>query len=484
MIIPTIIGLTLVSLVATYLTNPFSRFSVIRMPYKAKLQAKVLEAVDNNKKIVMRQNIFWRMFAYFQCGIYILTTRYIHSPGSDGKNVDEIISDIHQLRYDPNRLLLISGDHFNGLFVRNLGVFYYPMLDRSIPGTKEDWHNREIVYLQTVAYALGVFQKHPKLTTTIVSMGPYSATCINFYAYPSDSLFGMMYALAALRGIESAAPHDYGDKHHKLDTQKAAKTLVSTYDATLRELYESYKSHVFDDEALLIKRDVHLSGAKDITRRYSAFYDNVVFWKTTQLAMKLGVISEDKAFLNQLKETILKTFWLEDKGYFLEDLSTEGLANHYYSSDWLIVLSTGFLDITDTTERVYYERSIEHIQTNKIDQPFALRYQSDTRAHRQFFVVRMAVASYGGDAIWSFWGMEYIKALTLLGHYTGNNQYFVDAKYHLDAYESNMLRDRGFSETYDSKGNLLKTPMYQSIRQTGWVIGFEQARVMYQALNK
>jgi len=484
MLIPTVIGITLASLAATYFTNPFSRFSVIRMPYKAKLQTKMLEAVDNNKKIVMRQNFFWRMFAYFQCGIYIITTRYIHSPGSVANNVDDIISDIHQLRYDPNKLLLISGDHFNGLFVRNLGVFYYPMLDRSIPGTKEDWHNREIVYLQTVAYALGVFQKYPKLTTTIVSMGPYSATCINFYAYPSDSLFGILYALTALRGIESAAPHIYGKTHHSLDTQKAAKALIKTYEDTLRGLYESYKDHVFDEKVLLIKRDVHLSGAKDITRRHSAFYDNVVFWKTTQLAMKLKIIPEDKIFLSNLKNRIIETFWVGNEGYFLEDLSKEGLANKYYSSDWLIVLSTGFLDISNTSERMYYERSVAHIQKNKIDQPFALRYQSDTRAHRQFFVVRMAVASYGGDAIWSFWGMEYIKTLTLLGHYTKNKQFFIDAKYHLDAYESNMLRDGGFPETYDSKGKLLKTPLYQSIRQTGWVIGFEQARAMYQALRK
>lgn len=483
MFIPTVIGLTIVSLVATYLTNPFSRFSIIRMPYRAKLQAKVLKAVDNNKKIVMRQNIFWRMFAYFQCGIYILTTRYIHSPGSDGKTVDEIIADIHQLRYDPNKLLLISGDHFNGLFVRNLGVFYYPMLDRSIPGTKEDWYDRQVVYLQTVAYALGVFQKHPNLTTTIVSMGPYSATCINFYAYPSDSLFGMLYALAALRGVESATPYDYDKKHHALDTQKAAKTLMATYADTLRALYGSYSEHVFDSETGLVKRNVHLSGAKDITRRYSAFYDNVVFWKTTQLAMKLGVIADDKKFLSELKSQILETFWLDDEGYFLEDISKEGLANKYYSSDWLIVLATGFLDISSVKERAYYERSVAYIQKNKVDQPFALRYQSDTRSHRQFFVVRMAVASYGGDAIWSFWGMEYIKTLTLLGHYTKKKQYFTDAKYHLDAYESNMLRDRGFSETYDSKGNLLKTPMYQSIRQTGWVIGFEQARAMYRTLT-
>ena len=479
-----IAGVLLVLLVVTYLTNPFTRYSIIRRPYRAKLQEEVIETVNENHRLTIRQNIFWRLFAYLQCGLYVVTTRYLHSPRSSGEHVDAIISDIHKLRYDPEKLLLISGDHFNGLFVRNLGVFYYPMLDRSIKSTAEDWYNRQAVYLQTVAFALGVFHKHPKLTTTIVSMGPYSATCINFYTYPSDSLFGILYALAALKGMEAATPHNYSRQHHKLHTGQAVATLVRTYEDTLKKLYAGYREYVFDESELLIKRDFHLSGAKDISRRRSAFYDNVIFWKTTQLAMKLGLLPEDKKFLDKVKRKIIKTFWLEEEGHFLEDLSEEALRKKFHSSDWLIVLSTGFLDIANPAERTYYRRAIEYIQKHKIDQPFALKYQPDTRANRQFFVVRMAAKTYGGDAIWSFWGMEYIKALTLLGHFTKDRKYFSDAKYHLKAYEANMLRDGGFPETYDAKGNLLKTPLYQSIRQTGWVIGFEQARSIYDSLYR
>lgn len=484
MLISFIAGLFAASLAFTYVTNPFTKYSIIRLPYRAKLKSKTIKAVDNNEKLKVRQNIFWKLFAYYQCGVYIVTTRYFHSPRSNGKDVETVIKDIHDLRYDPNRLLLISGDHFNGLFVRNLGVFYYPMLDRGIPSTAEDWQNRQLVYLQSVAYALGVFKKQPTLTTTIVPMGPYSATCINFYAYPSDSLFGIFYALSALKGVEQASVYNYNHRHYQLDTQQAADSLLATYMSTLQQMYDSYRLYVFDEETQLIKQNVHLSGAKDITRRYCAFYDNVIFWKTTQLAMRLGIVKMDQAFLDTLKKRIIKTFWLEEEGYFLEDLSAEGVRHNYYSSDWLIVLSTGFLDIANPNERKYYQRIVSYIQKNKIDQPFALKYHSDTRSHRQFFVVRMAVASYGGDAIWSFWGMEYIKVLTLLAHHTGTKKYFDDAKYHLDAYESKMIENGGFPETYDSKGNLLKTPLYQSIRQTGWVIGFEQACAMYQALNK
>lgn len=474
-------GLVAISFVTTYLTNPFSRLSIIRLPFRIHLDHQVHETIDNNTKLKVKNRWYWRWFAMYQSGLYILTTRYFHSPASNAKTVDEIIADIHTLRYDPNKLLLISGDHFNGLFVRNLGVFYYPLLDPSIPSSEQDWRDRQTVYLQTVAYALGVFTKSPRLTTTIASMGPLTATCVNYYAYPSDSLFGILYTLAVLRGEQSAAALHYNPKAHSLDTKIAASHLLADYRETLVLLYEDYKGTVLDQATGLIAKNVHLSGAKDITRRRSAFYDNVVFWKTTQLAMTLGIVPTDTVYLKKLKQQILKTFWLEDKGYFLEDLSDEGVRHSYYSSDWLIVLSTGFLDPLDTHESTYYTRSIAYIQKHKIDQPFALKYQQDTRAHRQFLPVRLAVASYGGDAIWSFWGMEYIKALVLLYKKTGDTAYKKAASYHIEKYEEKMLEYGGFPEVYDPDGKLLQTPFYRSIRQTGWVIGFEQAREMYRA---
>lgn len=475
-------GLVTLSLVATYITNPFAKFSIIRLPFRIRLEKKTRQIVDNNARIRIKNRWYWRWFAIYQSGLYIITTRYFHSPGSNSTTVDGIISDIHSLRYDPRKLLLISGDHFNGLFVRNLGVFYYPMLDHMIESTEQDWQNKQEVYLQTVAYALGVFEKEPKLTTTIVPMGPYSATCVDFYAYPSDSLYGILYALAALANHENAAPYAYGPSKHQLDTSPATKRLIEQYRDTVIELYDEYRSTVLDPGTGIVRRNVHLSGAKDITRRYSAFYDNVIYWKTTELAMKLGIITADKQYLLELKSSIIKTFWLEKEGYFLEDLSDEGLEKKYYSSDWLIVLTTRFLDPLDKKESVYYQRSVSYIQKQKIDKPFAIKYQQDTRAHRQFFAVRLAVASYGGDAIWSFWGMEYIKVLTLLFKYTGDDSYARSAKYHIDAYEKKMKQYAGFPEVYGPDGTLLQTPLYRSIRQTGWVIGFEQARAMYRAL--
>lgn len=477
-------GLLIGALVGgAYLTNPFSRYTVVRRPYRAEMVNGILRTIDENQRLTVSQHLPLRLFAVVKNGIHILSSRWHRSPASDADTIDGIVDDIYDLRFDPGKLLLTSGDHFSALFVRNLGVFYYPVLDRSIPATERRWHDRQIVYLQTLAYALGVFEKQTTLATTIVPTGRHRATCVNFYAYPSDTLYGMLYALATLRGTQSARPWKRGLTVHPLDTGDAAELLLSTYGDGLAGHYERYKAKVFDTATGLISEHITMSGAKDITKRRSAFYDNVVFWKTTELAMSLGLAKRDTKFLAALKKRILEAFWLEGDGYFLEDLSDEGRRERYYSSDWLIVLATGFLSPDTPSERHYFERSVDYIQRMKIDQPFAIKYQHETRAHRQFLAVRLAVASYGGDSIWSFWGMEYIKVLLLLHRATGEQKYLSTADYHIGKYEAAMLLDKGFPEVYDASGNLLETPFYRSIRQTGWVIGFDQVRSLRASIR-
>lgn len=472
-------------ILGAYLTNPFNRFTIVRHSYRVTFLKDVVESINNNHLLVIRQSSARKVFAVLKNGIHILNSRWHRSPMSQGKTTEAIIADIYTLRFDPNKLLLTSGDHFSALFVRNLGVFYYPTLDTHIAAPEDVWHDRQKVYLQTLAYALGVFDKQDTLTTTIVPTGRHAATCVNFYAYPSDTLYGMLYGLAHVTGKESGRPFEYTSLNSRpLDIIPAGNKLLDTYKNSLTNHYARYRKKVFDESRGLVNPTVRMSGAKDITKRSSAFYDNVIFWKTTELAMRLGLTERDETFLQTLKSTILSTFWLEDKGYFLEDLSQEGKDNSYYSSDWLIVLATGFIDPTKQTERPYFTRSIKYIRKQKIDRPFAIKYQHDTRAHRQFLAVRLAVASYGGDSIWSFWGMEYIKSLLILFRETGESKYLTEADYHIGKYTAAMKQYGGFPEVYDSKGNMLQTPLYRSVRQTGWVIGFDQVLRIRQSIDE
>jgi hypothetical protein len=484
-IIPAIVFTFLLGLVGgAYVTNPFSRFTLVKRPFTVEVVLGTFKAIDNNHKLHVAQGWWWRGFTALKILVHILETRYVKSVRSEAKTIEGIIADIHAERFDPNKLLLTSGDHWSTLFSRNLGVFYYPMCDPCIAGSTQDWHNRQIVYLQTLAYALGVFEKRPIPVTTIVTTGKYRATCMNYWRYPSDTVYGLLFALATLLGKQDAAPIAYATAQQRLNTRPAARILLTEYRDTLAQLYDHYRQTVFDESAMLLRRDLAICGAKDVTRRYGAFYDNVVFWKTTQLAMTLGLIASDPLFLRQLKRSIIKTYWLEDKGYFLEELSEVGIREAHYSSDWLLVLITGFLDPAKPTERQYFTRSIDYIQRKGMDQPLPIKYQAEAGGRRQFFLPKIAFASYQRDAIWSFWGMEYIKVLLLLYKYTGEHRYLKAADKHIASYEKAMLREGGYPELYDRNGKFFETPFVRSIRMTGWVIGFEQVWAMREALPK
>lgn len=481
--IPYFLTLLLLVIIWSILTNPDYARTIVRPHYRAKFKNGIIVARDELDKIQVLRAFYWRWFGFIKSVVFMIDSRYLHSPRSSSSTVRGIAADIRALRFDPTNLYVISGDHFNPLYIRSLGIFYYPLLDAAIKTTKKDWQNREITSLQTTAYALGVYEHTKELSTTIVQTGRNSVVPINVYSYPSDSMYSILYALAVMTGVEKARPFDYGIEHYPLDTAEEASRLLAVHRDSLVRHFEEYRTKVYDTQTGLIRKDIHLSGTKDITRRTCAFYDNVVLWRTTQLAQKLGLTDRDDAFLKEYKVRIIKTFWLEKEGYFLEDLSAEAVEYSYYSSDWLIMLSTRFLDPHKPKERKYYERCMDYIASTGIAQPFGLKYQDDTRAHRQFLPVRVAVASYGGDTIWSFWGLEYIKALLALYRETGNRQYLDEADRNIDAYEDAMLKYGGFPEVYHPDGKMLQSPAYRSVRQTGWVIGFEQAIAMRRAIT-
>jgi len=468
-----------------FLTNPFGPFPTVRTPYRARFEGDKIVVRDHSDKIHVCDNAACRGDGFAKSGLYMIDSRYFNSPRSKSKTVEGITKDIHSLRFDPENPYIISGDHFTPFYNRSLGIFYYSALDASIKTDDNDWRNRELSYLQTLAFALSVYDKSEELSTTIVPMGGSTFTPINVYAYPSDTMYSLLYAGAVLTGVEKAYSPITAPPAYTLHTKVAASALLTKYNASIKRHLAEYRSKVYDESTGLVRSDMHLSGTKDITKRENAFYDNVIYWRTLQLAEKLGLTTLDKTFLDDYKQRIIKTFWLADKGYFLEDRSAESVAGNYYSSDWLIILSTRFLDPANESERHYFTQSIDYIEKHGIARPFGVKYQNDRRKSRQFAPLRIfGTSSYGGDSIWSFWGLEYIKTLLVLYQDTGDATYLTEADRNIAAYKQGMVQNGGFPELYDAQGKLYQTPVYRSVRQTGWVIGFEQALSARQTLTR
>lgn len=466
----------------SYATNPFVRFTVIQDPFDTITVEENRLAVEQDSELIVKEDPFFSQVALIKSGWHIVSSKFTGGPKAKKSSVDAIIRDIHELRFNPELPFLISGDHFSVLYPRSIGIFYHSLLDPRTALDETDWHNRQLIYLKTVAYALDVYRQSDRLSTTIVPVGPRSVTLMNIYSMPSDTLYSILHGLDTMLSTKTMLnqyPYQTDLSFDaSLKTQQAAQELLETHRESLIRHYETFLRDTVDPATGLVKKDILLSGTKDISKRESAFYDNVMIWKTQQLMQKLGLIEENQAQLDALKQNILSAFWLEREGYFLEDLSDEGVEEKFYSSDWLIAYQVGMLDPENPEDLPYLTRSIAYIRRNAIDQPFGLQYHPELRRDRLYTAVRLFAPSYGSTAIWSNWGQEYTKLLAHLFQVTDDSEYLMIAEDQVEAYSYNIKRYQGYPELYNDQGDFYRQFFYKSIRQTGWVVSFEQARAM------
>lgn len=461
-----------------HMANPFTNLSIVTPTHQIETGEGQDISVDTLSTPILLENKVVRDIALLEQGVRIANNVYTGSPEASGMTVDQIIGQIHTLRFNPQNPYLISGDHFSILYPRSLGIFYHSLLDPRTALEETDWRNRQSVYLKTTAYALDVFAQSDELSTSIVPLGGRFVTLANFFTTPSDTLYSLLYALDVLQDssfLRTVYPFTPKKGDYQLSTKQSAIELTEKHQETLRRHFKKYLETVQDPKTKLVRTDIFLSSTKDSTKRQSAFYDNVILWRTKQLAQKLAITPPNQDELDVLKEKILATYWDEKQGYFKESLSQTGSR---YSSDWLIVLMTGFLNPRKATESHYFTSSIAYIKTAKIDHPFPLRYQLENDREDQYELLKLMAPSYAGEAVWSNWGMEYIKLLTILGVTQQNPAYLADARQYLDQYTENILKFRGYPEVYDKNGEIFISPAYKSVRQTGWVVSYEQARAM------
>ncbi len=454
-----------------HITNPYASLTIVRQPYKT-------EIVDGSIKLKKQFSIQTyssdpaQKIGYIKSGFLIVQNSWFGSYKAPSEQTDDIIRDIHNLRFDPRKPYLISGDQFSVLYPRNLGVFYNSILNPATALDQKDWQNRQRIYLQSAAYALDAFATEKTLTTTIVPIGSQKTVLTEVHpgSVPSDSLYGMLFALRALQD-EQRYP---SSPTYHLQTKEAAKQLVIERRADLDMLLGIYLSQVRNPSTGLVRHDIHLAGARDGAVRESSFYDNVILWKTMQLARELKIRDIPQDELTLLRQKILLTYWDDSEGHFKDDLSSRG-PHENYSSDWLIALPTKFLTLDNSNDINCLKRSIAFIRSQGITKPLPIKYTASNKTVNAPWVVRTFVPNYGGDAIWGYWGAQYMTLLGDLSKVTEGEHYREEALAHIATYRQKIKENRGYPETFDSRGELLENAIYKSIRQTGWVVQFEEA---------
>jgi hypothetical protein len=466
------------------MSNPYNRLGHVREPYSSHTRDGIT-TLEKKKRFVVRRSLPYKALAYAKCGWHILINVYLGGKKTPSRLYKDIARDIHALRFNPEVPYLITGDHFSVLYPRNLGTFYHAVLDPRTAHDAENWRAREHIYLKTAAYALEAFAAHGECATTIVPMGGPVITCLNIYHYPSDALYGLLYALAALSDnsfMRERYPYVTRQPIFAQTTRLTAQALTARHARTLEKLFASYRTHVYDPATGLVRRGIRLSSAKDSARRESAFYDNVIFWATCSLAGTLG-IAHDPLDLDALKDRIIAAFWDEKAGHFIDDLSSASRRDAHYSADWLCTLYTGFLHAGNPQDLVYLQTCADTTLARNLDMPFPLKYQESDRRMHQVSLTALMVPSYGGTAIWSFWGAEFMKLLLILAQCTGDKKYLDRARQHVHTYKDLVERHRGFPEVFRANGKMLRNPVYKSVRQTGWIVGFEQTTAMLESID-
>jgi len=467
-----------------YLSNPFNKINIVSSIYEVVEINGDLQLIKK-RDLKLISNPLIKAIAWIKSGYHIFINVYFGGKKSVYSDVNLIKEDIYNERFNPKFPYLISGDHFNSFYPRNLGAFYIPTLDPRVDTDEKIWKDRQKIMLKSTALAIDVFSQNNQPCTTIISLGFNYYTCISIYAYPSDSIYALLFNLKAMLSSDDfKILYPYEKKELNLLTKKTAKNLLENNKDNLKKLIDDYYEYVYDKKTGLIKKNIYLSGMKDVAKRQGGFYDNVILWRTLELANDLGIRKISKKELDSYKKRIIKAYWYDKGGYFLEDLSEDSLKNKYYSSDWLVVMFTGFLKPAIKEERFYYEKSFYYIDKYGLNRPFGLPYHKEKRGDQQYSIVRLFVNQYGNLAIWSFWGIEYAKALLITGYFSNNYSYINEARFQLDAYKKNIQKYRGFPEVYDKNGKLLKNFFYKSVWKTGWIINYHQAENIYKFVSK
>lgn len=452
--------------VGAFFTDPYFPWTTVKSPYATEVSADGNVSLKEVHPPRFTTSLFARLTAYARAGARIVIYRWIPEPAL-GTNEQTVLQQLHLRRFDPSKPYVITGAHYSDLYVRNLGVFFNELTSSNLHRMQRDTLLRQRMALQTVALDLAFLRANGRLVTTIVPLGGTTFTGVNIYAEPSDSLHAVLFTLHKL--------------HQSPATQQAATQLLNEYRSELNAELDRYLKTVIDPDTKLVKRSIHLSGARDGVKREAAFYDTVVAWKTAQLARDLELLVPEWTAAESWKSAIISAYWLPDQKIFANDLSQNGKV---FGADTLMAVSTGFLDPQSSEDLRKIQVMIDEIHGQQLDQPFPLRYSRTNSQNQLHWAVRLFASGYMGEGIWSHWGIEYIKALLVLGDSPLPNrcEYLQRAQQFLRHYQAQIEKTGGYPELYGPDGTSFSTPAVKAVLHSGWVVNYEAASARLKTL--
>jgi len=306
-----------------------------------------------------------------------------------------------------------SNGHFSEFWTRDFGWCIESLINL---GYKKECE-------KTLNYALGIFEKKNKITTTI---SPNNVP-FDFPYYASDSI---PFFIKSLRILNN-------------------KNLILKHKEFLNKKINDYYGIILDKDLGLVRKDRTFSSIKDYAKRKSSCYDNVMVAMLNNDLKKIKLLENPFKDYN-FKKIIKENFW--KKTHFIDDLSgydfITGDANIF--PYW-----SGIFD-----EKNMLNSSIKKIQELGLDNPFPLRYYHQKIKEHDMISVEVFAKNYERDTVWAHLGPLYISLIKKI-----NKKLFSD---YINNYKNLIENYKNYLEVFNPDGTPYKTYFYHADEGMLW----------------
>lgn len=331
--------------------------------------------------------------------------------GNADQTCRQIIKDCWNGKY-----FQVSSGHFCEFYARDFGFCVGALLKLG--------YKKEIK--KTLEYALNIFEKNRKITTTISPKGvPF-----DFPYYAVDSLPYMIRSLRILNDEDLIIKH---------------KNFINKEIKKFHEI-------VFDKEKGLVKENACFSSMKDHSVRKSSCYDNVMVAMLSNELKKIKILNNPFKNYN-FEKTIKEKFW--NGSYFLDDLS----GSSYVAGDanvfpfWLGVFE----------DKKMLKSAIKAIQNEGLNKPFPLKYTSNLTKLKAINA-EVFVPGYERDSIWMHMGPLFIGLVKKID----KNK----AAHYVNKYAEIIEKHKNYLEVFNADGKPYKTLFYYSDESMLWAANY------------
>ncbi len=344
----------------------------------------------------------------FRRAIYLRKHGFKKYKGNAKEICTQIVRDCWNKEY-----FKTSNGHFCQFWTRDFGFCTEPLIKIG--------YKKEVK--KTLQYALDVFSKYNKVTTTISENNvPY-----DFPYYAPDSL---AYLVRSLRISNS------------IDLIKKKKEFLN------REINKFYDV-VIEKDTGLVRKDKLFSSIKDFAVRKSSCYDNSIAAMLSDELRKIKILENPLKEYN-FRKNIKDNFWIN--GYFIDDLS----GNYFITGDANIF--PFYFEIF--TEKEMLRSALEKIQSMELDKPFPLRYYNHIQKEQKMILLDKIIKNYERDTVWWHIGAIYISLVKKI-----NKE---KARFYINQYKHIIEKYRNYLELFNPDSTPYKNLFYCTDESMLW----------------